>query len=297
MTMKKTAFALLILALVPGLAWTEQRVDETRDADADARIDVEIVSGSLEITGWDRNQVRVTGTIGDDVRELEVSGSGSSISIDLDVPDSWGRRRRDIDARLEISIPAGARLSVETVSADVRVEEVTGSVELASVSGTIKVSGSPARAEVETVSGDIEVAGRQTAISAESVSGDIELTGAAQTVDASSVSGDIEVSAGDIERATFESVSGDLDFAGGLTAKARLHAEAHSGNTTLRLPADTSATWEVETFSGNVSNDFGPGPQKSSEHGPGKWLKFTTGSGDARITVESFSGNVRLEKR
>ena len=133
--------------------------------------------------------------------------------------------------------------------------------------------------EVGTVSADIEVG---------DLTGELELQ---------SVSGDIEVSAGDIERATFESVSGDLDFAGGLTAKARLHAEAHSGNTTLRLPADTSATWEVETFSGNVSNDFGPGPQKSSEHGPGKWLKFTTGSGDARITVESFSGNVRLEKR
>ena len=80
-------------------------------------------------------------------------------------------------------------------------------------------------------------------------------------------------------------------------AKARLHAEAHSGNVTLLLPADTSATWEVETFSGNVTNEFGPEAERSSEHGPGKWLKFTTGSGEARITVDSFSGNVRFRKR
>lgn len=150
---------------------------------------------------------------------------------------------------------------------------------------------------MESVSGDIRVAGDQTAIAAESVSGDVELTGVAESVEAASVSGSIEVSATQIERATFESVSGDLEFSGGLRANARLHAEVHSGNVTLLLPADTSATWEVETFSGNVTNEFGPDPQRASEQGPGKWLKFTTGSGDARITVDSFSGNVRFRKR
>ena len=295
--MKKISLVLMTIALATNVAWASQRVDETRDADPDARIDVEIISGSITVTGWDKNQVQVTGTIGDDVKALEVSGSGRSISIELDVPDSWGRRHRDIDAQLEISVPVGARLSVETVSADIGVTRMGGEVELGSVSGTVRLAGSPSRADVETVSGNIRVDGDQTAITAESVSGDVELTGVAETVEAASVSGDIEVSATQIERANFESVSGDLEFSGGLTASARLHAEAHSGNVTLSLPADTSATWEVETFSGNVSNDFGPGPDRTSEHGPGKWLKFTTGSGDARITVDSFSGNVKFEKR
>jgi len=295
--MKKISLALMTVVLATSMAWASQQVDETRDADADARIDVEIISGSIHVTGWDRNQVQVTGTIGDDVEALEVSGSGHSISIEIDVPDSWGRRHREVDARLEISIPAGATLSVETVSADISVTEVNGAVELGSVSGTVKVSGSPSRAEVETVSGNIRVDGDQTAIAAESVSGNVELTGVAETVEASSVSGNIDVSATQIERANFESVSGDLEFSGGLTDKARLHAEAHSGNVTLLLPADTSATWEVETFSGNVTNEFGAGPKSTSEHGPGKWLKFSTGSGDARITVDSFSGNVKFRKR
>lgn len=295
--MKRIYAALLTFVLITSMAWASQDVNETRDADADARIDIEIVSGSIKINGWDRNQVQVTGTIGDDVEALEVSGSGSSISIDLDVPDSWGRRHREIDARLEISVPAGARLSVETVSAGIRVTEVSGAVELGSVSGSVELSGSPSRADVETVSGDVRVDGEQTAIAAESVSGNIELTGVAETVEAASVSGNIEVSATQIKRATFESVSGDLEFSGGLTGNARLHAEVHSGNVTLLLPADTSATWEFETFSGTVSNEFGPGAKRASEHGPGKWLKFTTGAGDARITVDSFSGNVKFHKR
>ena len=295
--MKKMTTTLMTLALFTGLAWADKPVDESRPADPDARVSVEIVSGSIKVTGWDRDEVRISGSVGDDVDALEVSGSGGSISVDLDVPDSWGRRNRDIDAKLEISVPTSARLTVETVSANITVKEVDGTVELATVSGEIQLEGQPSNADVETVSGNIRVDGDQTAISAESVSGEIELTGVAETVEASSVSGNIEVSAREIERATFESVSGDLEFSGGLTAKARFHAEAHSGNVTLLLPADTSATWEVETFSGNVTNEFGPGPERTSEYGPGKWLKFTTGSGDARITVDSFSGNVRFRKR
>lgn len=295
--MKKLTLTLITIALCTTPLWASQRVDATRPADPDARISIEIVSGSIVIKGWDRSEVSIAGTIGEDADELEISGSGSSISIELDVPDSWGRRRRDIDAHLEVSMPAGARLSVETVSAGISVEQVSGTVELETVSGEIQLAGNPSRAEAESVSGDIRVDGDQTSISAESVSGDISLRGAARTVEAGSVSGNIEVSASEIERATFESVSGDLEFNGGLTANSRLHAEVHSGNVTLTLPADTSATWEVETFSGNVTNEFGPEPKRTSEYGPGKWLKFTTGSGDARITVDSFSGNVRFKKR
>ena len=295
--MKKLSFSLLTIILAAGAVWADQRVDETRSADADARIEVDIVSGSIRVTGWDRPEVQVTGTIGDDVEALEVSGSGKSVSIELDVPDSWGRRHREIDAHLEISVPAGARLTVETVSADITVSEVGGSVELASVSGGVKLSGSPTRAEVESVSGDIRVDGHQTAISAETVSGDVELRGVAESVEAASVSGDVEISASEVERAMFESVSGSVEFTGSLAGNARLNVETHSGNVTLVLPADTSATWEIETFSGNINNDFGPGPDRTSDYGPGKWLKFTTGSGDARITLDAFSGNIWLKKR
>lgn len=295
--MKKLSFSLLTCILVAGVLWAEQRVDETRSAEADVQVDVDIVSGSIRVTGWDRPEVRVTGTIGDDVEALEVTGSGNSVSIDLDVPDSWGRRHRDIDARLELSVPAGARLTVETVSADITVSEVGGTVELASVSGQIELSGSPTRAEIESVSGDIRVDGHQTAIAAETVSGDVELRGVAKSVEAASVSGDVGISAAEVERAMFESVSGSVEFTGSLAGNARLDVETHSGNVTLVLPADTSATWEIETFSGNVNNDFGPAPQRTNDYGPGKWLKFTTGTGEARITLDAFSGNIWLKKQ
>ena len=227
---------------------------------------------------------------------LEISGSGSSVNIDLDIPEGWGRRHREIDAYLEITVPLHARVSVETVSADIKVSGLNGAADLSSVSGSVRLAGDLERAEVETVSGDIDVEGGKTPVTAESVSGDVTLNGVTGSVEAVSVSGNVEVTADQVDRARFESVSGNIDFRGSLGSSARLTAETHSGNTHLYLPADTSATFEVETFSGSISNDFGAEPKRSGGYTHGKWLKFSTGSGAAHVSVDTFSGNVHLKK-
>lgn len=293
-TLIKTMALSLLLAHAP--TWAAQPVDESRPIDPDARVEIDIISGSIRITGWDRNEIVIKGTVGDDVEALEVSGTGKQISIDLDIPEGWGSRHKDIDANLEISVPAGIRLEVETISASIDGSELTGTAKLASVSGSIGLSGALERAAIETVSGSIQVDGGQTRIEAESVSGSIILKGVSESVEAETVSGHIEVTADAVDRARLEAVAGSIEFRGSLNEGARLDAEIHSGNIVLMLPADTSARFEVETFSGSIENEFGPAAERSDRFTPGKWLKFTTGDGDAQINVESFSGTVKLKK-
>ena len=64
----------------------------------------------------------------------------------------------------------------------------------------------------------------------------------------------------------------------------------------LVLPAATSADFDVTTFSGHITNAFGPEAKRTSEYGPGKELSFSTGTG-GRIVARSFSGNVHLRKK
>ena len=286
----------LAVLCAPGPSWATQQVDETRPARSDARLEIDIVSGSLRISGWDRDEISIRGSIGDDVEALEIDGSDERITIDLDIPDGWGNRRKDLDTHLEISAPFGTRLEVETISASIDASGFTATAELATVSGAISLSGALQSAQVETVSGAIEVEGEQTRVEAESVSGSIDLRGISQSVDAATVSGHIEVSATSISRAHFESVSGRIEFRGSLDGGARLDAEVHSGGVVLDLPADISARFEIETFSGSIDNEFGPAAERNDRYSPGKWLKFTTGDGDAEINVESFSGTIRLRK-
>jgi DUF4097 and DUF4098 domain-containing protein YvlB len=296
--MKKNLLVLMALALASGVLWAGESVDVTKSTSATPMVEIENLAGSVKITGWDQNEVKVTGILGDDTEGLDFSGSGDSVEIEVEIPDSYGRRHRDLDADLEIWVPVGSSLDVETVSASIRVVGVNGSLELESVSGEVEVDGSPTSADVETVSGNIEISGSQTRVIAESVSGRIELSGVAERVDAATVSGSVEISASNIERGEIEAVSGSVRFTGALSSGARLSAESHSGSVVLNLPADTSARFQIETFSGSINNEFGGGEaERTSRYAPGKRLDFTLGSGDAQVSVESFSGSVTLRQQ
>ena len=76
----------------------------------------------------------------------------------------------------------------------------------------------------------------------------------------------------------------------------RYSFESVTGSITLRVPVGAAADYEIETFSGDIRNDFGPQARKTSEYLPAKSLSFSTGSGGARIQAESFSGVVRLQE-
>ncbi len=295
--MKRIKLWIVLLSLGATALWAEKPVDRTVPADPNGSVEIEIISGSVKVNGWGSAEVQVTGTLGDDVQELEVREEGGHIEIDLKIPKNNHGRNLKIKADLEIWVPAGAEVSVETVSAPIQANGLSGLLELSSVSGSINAEGSPSRVELETVSGTIHWKGSDTEVSAESVSGSIHLEGAARVVEVSAVSGEIKVFGENLDRVAMEAVSGSLLLEGSLSSQARLDASVHSGIITLALPADTAASLRVETFSGELINDFGPEAERSGQYAPGKSLDFSTGSGGAEVKVESFSGKVHLKKQ
>ena len=295
--MKTLSWAFLALILTTGTALAGEQVEATISADPDATVEIENLSGSVTIQGWDQNQVKVTGVVGDDTEGLSTSGEGRHIQIKVKIPKGHSYNKRDFESHLEIWVPTECQLEVETVSGSIKVDNVNGRLELDSVSGSIEASGAPRAAIVETVSGGIRIAGSQTAVTAESVSGRIHLEGVAEKVEAATVSGRVEVEAGEIERGDFESVSGSIVFSGSFAAGAHIDMETHSGNITLEVPSDTSASFEVSTFSGHIDNELGPEASRVSKYGPGRRLEFSTGSGDAQVSIEAFSGNVSLRRK
>jgi hypothetical protein len=67
-----------------------------------------------------------------------------------------------------------------------------------------------------------------------------------------------------------------------------------SGKIELAVASDINADFHIETYSGSIDNEIGPPPRKTDEYGPGRELRFTAGAGGARVSVESFSGSVKL---
>ena len=79
-------------------------------------------------------------------------------------------------------------------------------------------------------------------------------------------------------------------------ARGSFDFETVSGTIELRVPAGLAADFDAETFSGKITNELGPAPKRSGQILPSQELSFSTGSGGARISLQSFSGAIRIRK-
>jgi DUF4097 and DUF4098 domain-containing protein YvlB len=254
------------------------------------------VIGSVTVRGWDKEDVAVTGTLGNEAEELEFRSSGSRTHVEVVLPD-----RIDGDdaegSDLEVSVPTNSRVVIEGVNTPVDVADVTGRLEVRTVNGDVIIAGGAESVEVNTVNGEVEIDGPIASVEAQVVGGDIHLTGVSGDVKASSVNGSIRVEGGRFERFNSSSVAGGILFEGALAEDGTFDFESHSGDVILTLPADTSAEFDVSTFSGDIDNEWGPQAKRTSKYAPGKELQFTAGAGEARVRISTFSGDVELRKR
>lgn len=295
-----TLAAILVAAPARADRGDRDEFERSWSVDPDARIDVEIVNGRIEVRGWEKNEVRVEAR-GAGADRLEVDASAGWVSIRVQhgfgmLPWHFGKTEVD----LELRVPFGSRIEAKTINGPIRARDVRGTVSFYSVNGKIEVEGSPREIDLETVSEDIEFRGESrgggSSAIAKTISGSIELRGVSGEVDVSTISGSIEVRGSQFERVQLGSVSGSIELVGSLAAGARVRAKSHSGSVKLRLPADTSARFDAESFSGSIDNDFGPDGRQTSKFSPGRRLNFETGDGDARVSVDTFSGSIRIDR-
>jgi DUF4097 and DUF4098 domain-containing protein YvlB len=292
-TMKRAALVLAaVLAGATGLV-AQTPVDQKRPAAPDAKVSIENMSGSVKVAGWDRAEVQVKGTLGDGA---ELSFEGSERQLGIEVEAEHGNPM-GIKSDLEVFVPAGSSVSVEGFQATISVAGVTGSVSAETVNGSITQTGAAKDVHLESVNGAIEVTKATGRLQAEAVNGTVTVRDASGDLEASTVNGKLLVTGGSFDRAQLESVAGGVRFEAGLTPRATLGVESVSGPVDLFLPAGLGAEFSVSSFSGDIVNELGPAAEKTSRWTPEKELSFTTGSGGARITVETLSGAVHIRKR
>ena len=286
--------------LLCGSALAGTPIDQTRAVNADARIDVSNIKGQVTVSGWDRSEVAITGTLGDGAKALLVEGGGAHLTIKVEPPDkqgwfSWGADSRMGDTLLDIKVPKQAEMRIEVVSADLTLSGVAGRrLDVESVSGNLRLDSGAREVEVDSVSGDVDLAGNASRSHLESVSGNIRARGLAGELKLETVSGDIDAEGADYREITAGTVSGDINLRGSPASGMRVDVESMSGDVHLYLPADASARLNASTFSGRIRSDFGT--VSEPEHGPGSSLETTAGSGSGQVKLETFSGDIDIRK-
>jgi DUF4097 and DUF4098 domain-containing protein YvlB len=284
--------SLLLLAAPWSLVHAGRAINERRPAEAQGSVEIVNIAGSVAVEGWDKPEVEVTGTAGDQVDRVEVTGSGGMTSIHV-VERHGMSNGDDASANLIIRVPAKSRISATLVSASLKVAGLQGDLKLQSVSGDLSGdTGGDVRAS--TVSGAIRLTARAAKMTEiKTISGDVTLNGGGGELEVTTVSGDMRLQLATLTRVRLKSISGDLSAALALSPDGQLDGESVSGTIKLDFAGAPAAEFDLQSFSGEIENCFGP-KAVEARHGPGSRLTFTNGEGGAHVRVSTKSGDVKV---
>ncbi len=298
--------ALILLSALPVAAKAQDfdderyltKIDTVVAFDAHGTVDLSLISGQMKVAAWDRQQVKVVASIVNGDGRLHFSAGRSKISLEVETDGSGRQRHRGSggDARYEVTVPRGTRLVLEAVSGDILATGVGGEVEAQSVSGNVDVSDASRDATLSAVSGSVRAANISGDLHVESVSGDVTVQGAIAEIHAESVSGRISLQGIRSSSVRTETVSGSLTYSGSIDAGGRYTFDTHSGTVRLNLPANVGAVFSVQTFSGDIDSDFPVTMQPGQGRGSHDRFEFTIGDGKAKVSAESFSGRIIINR-
>jgi putative adhesin len=294
--MRMEMLALAVLTLAGTAAADTRSVDRSEAFIENGYVEIYNTAGSIRVVAWDRAEIQLVGEIWTGVEEVVFEVRGRRAVIKIEVP----RHTRYVeDSDITVYLPRASRIDVGGVSADVTVEGVTGDQDLSTVSGDIITALWGSSVDAGTVSGDVEVDGldNEGELDLATVSGEVTLRNGRGRVDAGAVSGEIRVYGSEFESVDLGAVSGDIVFEGSLTPGADFEAGVVSGDINIYLTGDVDAAFEIETFSGDIENDFGPEPRRTSRYAPGMELSFEEGDGSATVSLSSLSGEIVLRRR
>lgn len=212
-TVLGTAFAVLSLALGAQAAdhhgsMTEE-FHQTYNLTADGRVELDNINGSVHITSWDRNEVKVDAIKSADTKErldeakIEIDSHGTSLSIRTKYPDhdntwNWGSRNNPAGVEYTLTVPRTARLDeIKLINGSLDVTGLSGEVKASCINGHLDAHNLAGRAHLSTINGQLKAQFDQLApqsMELNSVNGSVDLTIPSDSnaeVDASTVSGNI----------------------------------------------------------------------------------------------------------
>ena len=259
--------------------------------------------------GWNTTlRVRDDGTFGDDgFGHGRGAGGGHEVRI-------TGRSRSGLEAYadLRVAVPKGKTISVNlgvgkafvsnvegnirvsVASADVAADRTRGTLRIATGSGNVDLRTASGDVTLETGSGDITVAGAQgSTLKLSTGSGNVTVSdGKADLLHVETGSGSIEVTGSSGDDVSFDTGSGDVDVTLVATFTS-LRVETGSGDVTLRVPPTVGAQVDLDTGSGDIDLGGLTLQVRRIEH---DHVSGTLGDGKGRLSVETGSGNVKLQK-
>lgn len=228
---RATALSVLVLAAwaIPSCAITKE-VNQSYPLQPGGSFELQNVNGTVEVQGWDRNEVEVHAVKTAKEREsdlervtIEVDARPQAVSVTTRYPQNEGV---EVAVEYTVHVPHGARVE-----------------HLGTVNGTLRVSGVETVEDLHTVNGNIEVFEAGGNIHARTTNGNVRLE-LAHLRDSSG--------------ATAETTNGSLVLAVPSDTQADLEARCLNGNFFSELPIEMESSQRLRELHGKLGHGGSP---------------------------------------
>ena len=265
------------------------------------RLEIENANGSIEITGWDRNTLDVSGTkyAGSNERlrdiQIKVEVSGNNASIRTETPKDF--LHGGFGARYIIRAPRQITLArAHTTNGSFSIEDLEGGGHVTSTNGRISLARDRGDYDVNTTNGAIDVEECSGIERAATTNGGVRGRIREGAIEAKSTNGGIDftiVTPQEDKPVRLSTTNGAVTLAMAEFHGNPITAETTHGGVTLRLPSDTNAQIQARNGFASISTDL---PLSSTEQISKHELKGRLGNGGPVISASSTSGSIRIEK-
>ncbi len=228
------------------------------------RVSVENYNGRVEITGWERDTVEITGTKFAETRaelaaiKIDVAGGGDAVVIRTLRPSD---RHGNSGAHYVIKAPRSVDLD-----------------KIRSSNGAIRVDGVVGQARLQTSNGSITVTGAAGALNAHTSNGRIE----ARLVKAARGS-----------EILLETSNGGIDLSMDSFDANAVRASTSNGRITVTLPPDINARLRAQAARNSIKTDF---DVKADGFSDRRSLRGDIGAGGPVIDLSTSNGSIELRR-
>ncbi len=273
-------------ALIASIAMTQQ-MDTTFAVSSSGQLDLQNQHGTVTVSGWDRDEIRIQAKWEEGSRPVRIRHSGSNVRI---------RVERDFEmpwVEFDISLPRGMSIAMQGVELEVGIDGSGANISVQSVVGSIDVSGGSGNVALQSVDGDVAVRGASGNIALHSIEGNVTVIDSQGTLAVECVEGDVQLLDVDSENVGVNVVDGDVTFRGAIHDGGRYFISTHDGDLDITVPGGANARVSIATFDGELVSDI---PIQIEGDISKRRFSFTMGTGRALMELSSFDGEIRLKQ-
>lgn len=272
-----------------------------------SRLVVDNRNGSVEVMGWERSEIEVTGTRYASTEEalrdirIQVEPGAGEVRVRSVLPrrgdSGWGMGNSG-GVRYVIRVPQRAVLDeVVTSNGAIRAENLQGTARLRTSNGRVEVLRLQGDLDVTTSNGSVEARELTGSATVRTSNGAISLEDVRGRLEATTSNGSIRARLSDPvadQPVRLTSSNGAVDLTMEAVRNNPVQLTTSNSSITLRLPATVDAELEADTSNSRINSDF------DVQIGPGKLSKGHVsgrlGRGGAPVTLRTSNGNINVRR-